>query len=1151
MSGRISAPRSSVFLLRTARKGSCTALNGAGAARKGVLAALMGSLLACQPQDTPDIPNRVLDRPTDVELVCAVVECDDNDENCVTQPLPLSVCARETGSCTSDNPHLVGFVANSERNEIAMFTKCSNRLVDMNVEIPGYNFIPAGILPTDLDASEDGCRVISANVGSCDLTLLDAPALAGIGLGNADAVDEPSSLVTTLIPNTYDPELGRRRPLGARPGQVLSVPSGLTQAPGLAPGQTLNGLCDPLVRASVYVSFPTCNLVAEIDVQNGDIVQSRQFVSDGLGGVSVVDTGVTPTCPVECPAQFDGALPIVPPVDATGPFVQALELSLEAPLPSEDPEPGGGGEETFLAYDDADAEIEGQRLFVGGLGSDILFEIPIEDSGLWKSVSNQLALSDAGGIKGIRVSPAVNASIDEQGSAFSQFLYVVAGDGSTRVVGRELPAAEDSIGVECETQLDPSIVPKAGAVACVAVSQSPNQGQPAERRGFGRGPGIRPGRGEEVTDWLFRKAYTGVANGGPSTEPGTVAVGVTSGGSAIYSMINQKRANGETEAADLRGTDPLSIMEVRLFAHSLWPTPTQDPRVQLPVVQDDPPSRSIANGSGLTRQLSPTLRRIDAAYVEDDQAFARLDVGGDFDRLGAGDDPLYQDAVPRVIVHDYRSWGSSGSSSWSIEWEGTIPDTQSSTGRIDCANPGWKDGTCLVSEPDDARLLDDSASFCDDGVLAGDKLVIIGCRDDDDCGDGRRCLLESAAGGESTGICISGQAYEDRAPELREICANFISDPCGEAYREYTITKAYQDELWIQAMDQPRTSYLRGRTPDDTDACPANSVSMANGDCACLAGFSEAACGVATEFECCPDPSVLLSGQAPVVEFEDRFVCTEDQPEGGCLDDDECSEGICVDSRCRRPCEGADDCTFRRLPGPACFGEFVRYQVGLRNAFRVSGPGISFVTDLVEVGPTGECRQNTNADISRLLTSRLPLPPSDDPDDLEWLAIPTCEDDNVQPGNANPCRIVSPREGNRFHQFAYEGFPVSALRFSNPVFSIVLDLSALLEGLSQDVPSFEDAIWPAQAARFKRSRIPRGYREDWRLDTGYAAFADRLTLQARPVTYPIRIIAGPQAGVAFIVDGSGPGTTSSIRGQVVRVTLGDQIRADPAFTGVR
>src|SRR5690554_21009 len=150
------------------------------------------ALAACQDQQQVDIPNRVLDRPTDVALICAQVECFDadgdgveEDHECETLPLPLAACDGEIGSCTSDNPHLIGFVANSERNEIAMFTKCGNRLVDMSPEVPGYNFIPAGILPTDLDASADSCRVMAANVGSCDLTILEAAKLAGVGLGRS------------------------------------------------------------------------------------------------------------------------------------------------------------------------------------------------------------------------------------------------------------------------------------------------------------------------------------------------------------------------------------------------------------------------------------------------------------------------------------------------------------------------------------------------------------------------------------------------------------------------------------------------------------------------------------------------------------------------------------------------------------------------------------------------------------------------------------------------------------------------------------------------------------------------------------------------------------------------------------------------------
>jgi hypothetical protein len=1108
--------------------------------------------LGCQQQEQQDIPNRVLDRPTDVALVCAVVECTttDDGETCVTQPQPLNLCETESTSCASDNPHLIGFVANSERNEVAMFTKCSNRLVDMDVESPGYDFIPVGQLPTELDASADGCRVVSANVGSCDLSVLDAPGLAAFGLGSdselgSSEVDEPSTLASTVVPRTFDPDSGQVRPLGARPSQILVAPDSLTQAPVPPPGTTLEGLCDPQIPRSAYVSFPTCNLVAEVDLRTGNILQSRQFVSDGMGGIAVIDTQISPSCPIECPVQFEQLPSTIPAIDEDSAFVQALALSLEL--------------DSSEQQDDADAEIEGQRLFVGGLGADVVFEIPIAASGQWESFDNQLELANSGGIKRIQISPAVNASVGN--SEFSQFLYVIAGDGSTRVIGRELPAVTDSVGVECETQLDPSVLIEADGSACTPVGQTPidpitqkpADTQPSERRALSRGPGIRPGRGEEVTDWMFRKVYEGETTSGPFAEPGTVAVGVTTGGFGIYAMIDQERANGQTTLGAT--VDPAGVMDVRLFAHSLWPTPI-DPGLPFvaepPLVRDEDPSRTIPADNGAVRQLAPTLRRIDATYSEDERAAEQLGAV-DLDQLGE----IYDKDVVRVAVHDYRSWGDSGGPFWTLEWEGTIFGTGSTTGVIECDTEGWPSGqtdptdpsavlrgaTCLAG----ARLEDDSATFCEDGVLRGDKLVLVGCSNDDACGDGRRCLRESSAGGQSTGICIPEQDYDERATLLREICGDFISDPCGEAYREFTITKATQSELHLQSMDRPMLSYLATTACEDV----ANAVVVGEA-CVCLPGFSVAACGPGGEGECCMDPQAWLGGQAPVLEVEGRYVCTEKQPDEGCSEDADCDEGVCIDARCRRPCEDADDCTYRRLPGPECFGEFVQYQVALHNEFRVQGPGYESLTKRVVIADDGTCQPTTDGELSRLLSNRLPLPSSDRPDDPEWLAIPTCESDVVSPTDPNPCRIVAPRaNANKFHLFEYEDrVSVSALRYSNPVFSIILDLTSL-EGLTGDVPSYEDSVWPLDFVGFRRSRIPRGYRMSFGLESGYPPFANRILLEGRPVTYPIRIVVGPQSAVAYIVDGSGPGASSSIRGQVVRVTLGEVFETDESFLGVR
>ena len=142
------------------------------------LMATLPALGACQDQATNLIPNRVLDRPTDVALACVQFTCDSGD--CDVEAVSLNQCSNlQTASCnvTSDgtNTAMVGFLTNSERNEIALFRSCDGTLVDLDHDLPGYNFVPAGTLPTSIDASVNGCRIVSANAGSCDLTVLDGP----------------------------------------------------------------------------------------------------------------------------------------------------------------------------------------------------------------------------------------------------------------------------------------------------------------------------------------------------------------------------------------------------------------------------------------------------------------------------------------------------------------------------------------------------------------------------------------------------------------------------------------------------------------------------------------------------------------------------------------------------------------------------------------------------------------------------------------------------------------------------------------------------------------------------------------------------------------------------------------------------------------
>lgn len=156
---------------------------------------------------------------------------------------------RERPLLHPDSPtnQLIGFVANSERNELAMFRYCDkdSALVDLDREAPGYNFIPAGHLPSALTITDDSCRVLSANTGSCDLTVLDVAGFAAYAvdtpLSGQDAPQLPaaSSLVSTLVPRRSD-----GLPLAASPGSVIAAPDFLSLASdgtGLPSGDTGDG----------------------------------------------------------------------------------------------------------------------------------------------------------------------------------------------------------------------------------------------------------------------------------------------------------------------------------------------------------------------------------------------------------------------------------------------------------------------------------------------------------------------------------------------------------------------------------------------------------------------------------------------------------------------------------------------------------------------------------------------------------------------------------------------------------------------------------------------------------------------------------------------------------------------------------------------
>ncbi len=1071
--------------------------------------ALAFGVVGCQQQEKTLTPNRVLDRPLDLGLACV-----QTDGELIT-PLTVNQCDSIVHACTTkDTPQLVGLIANSERNEVALFSLCLGGLVDMDPGAPGYQFVPVGELPSSLSVDEDGCRAAVANFGSCDLSLLDVPSLSARAL-DVDVDRSASVAVATVTPRRAD-----GTPLAARPGEVLMAPSELTNSTSLGDGAALGfeditgGICEPDRPASVYVTFPSCDLVAEVDLLSGRILQSRQLVVADDGGVDVVDTGSDPQCPVECASQLDEAQLAAAggfSGDPEGVSPQALALVVPPPL-----------DESGSLVDPADVAIVDSTLFVGGAGSDVLVEIPFEGRS-FAETSLQLELSAASGILRITPTPAMEITADA-GEIYHQFLYVISGDGSTRVVRRDLAAERDEIGRECDTQVDPTQV-----TTTICNDAAYPGDNPPDRRPFAQGPGIRAPNGAVVSDWTFQRVVRD-DNGevsefrSPFTTDGVVGIGVTNVGRIVYVTFGQFSTGVQIPQT----LDPLETISAQILPHSLWPQrdPGSGDPLGLPRVDNREPNRFISGDTSeanSVKVLAPSLRRVDVAYTNGVLTGEAASPIFNIDGLSKPEDgaALYTEQVARVISRDYREWRSG---EWTLHWEGEIPSTSSSTGQLLCDTQGPGEVYCYTTEPDGSRLVDNSATFCDEGVLAGDKLLVFGCGDTDDCGIGQICLRDE--GSQASGICVSGEVYDEGGDELQEACAEYISDPCGSPLREFLISRAFQTELHLQAMDIPKSAYLEYIEDDE--------------------------------------------GAITVSEREGRLICAEEQPEGGCAENVEC-EGVvgsdrlgnedvafplCIDGMCRRACDEAagEDCVLRRLPGSRCFGELIRYHVRARNSFVVRGPGgYSFLSQRVRADESGECYEDPT--VSNLLTSRIRLGVDEEATRFgNFAPIPSCPSGKIpETGTPNPCFITEDRpaqlddnsSARLFHDLSYQGQRVSAIRYSNPMLSLVLDLTSLTD-LSQNIPG-QELAWPVDYVGFRRSRIPRSYRESFATATGYLPFNEGAVLGSVPLVGPVRVVNGGNSGIIYVVDGSGSGGSGRLRGQVMRIFLSPQANPDVEF----
>ena len=350
------------------------------------------------------------------------------------------------------------FVPNSASGDLSVIDADTWKLVDMDKSTSGYGRVPLGALPEQISSTTDGCRLVTANRGSCDLTMVDPSALL------ASTFAAQYNTVDVSIPSGNG--LQRIRPrfkgteLNLAPYEAVFLPrntAGLEGSTNLCPS---NGAA-PTEPWRALVTFPSCDLVALVDLPSGDIVTMGQVAKDSAGAATLQEiTEIPASCRADC---GDGRSPDAG-VDGGGATADASADggstdggSPDGGASTSGPSTGGT---TMGTYGPTSIAIvpRGNQAYVSlSLAPDILsFSLTPSTFSFLKDIPLNATKIGSNRIR-LGVDPWADPTGDYPGKFIGDetrnqaYLYVVARDGSLRIIDVFNPGQEQ----ECETNFDP------------------------------------------------------------------------------------------------------------------------------------------------------------------------------------------------------------------------------------------------------------------------------------------------------------------------------------------------------------------------------------------------------------------------------------------------------------------------------------------------------------------------------------------------------------------------------------------------------------------------------------------------------------------------------------------------------------------------
>ncbi len=842
------------------------------------------------------VPTRNFDRPSDMTFLCLEVHGRDTKEP-KASGRPMASCQPTEAPRTFDpklprNFGTFAVVTNSARGELGVIDLERGRLIDLDPDNFGYNFLPVGQLPEAIAASSDGCLVVSANRGSCDLTLVDPARLL------ASTIDATPSTGTgspfqTLVPRTRS---GRLR---SAPAEVVFLPEPTKDLEGAV------GLCARDGAAIVasdmtitrrpwraLVTFPSCDLVALIELPSGQIVSSVRI---GPNGASLA--GDDPICPIDCGAGVTplaerpalGPVTTDAAVDATADAVPG-DVGVAVPVPLSARRQLGVAPLALVP--------DGSRVYVGATAAPFVIALDVSREGLAIPGSDGVIPLHEGavGTSRLRLSvdpytaPSDGVRKGEPGrfvGAEKEFLYAFARDGSVRVVDVLRRARGEIQERECDANIDPVALAsnlRPDKVACYPVSDDP--AKRPQRKPLALGPGLRVPVGDQQDLPLPLPKDIAFAN---LSLPGTNKVSNNQLDGAFGFLL---ATDGEVYVMNLDPTNndsstPPFVHSFRNAALSRAGTKSEGPEASDPV-------------RDFTTTEVPFPIRIGAVSSLRGPLLDRLRIKPPTEE-GPPDKGLWVVVPPGAQPRPQR---------WSVVWEGALPGTARATGVL--RPPGATVGAA-------GALDDQGANFCRSAVERGDELMMVGCDQDIDCQRDKPGVHSCYPIGPGTpGICLPTEKLRDEA--FLRGCARIFT-----SRRRYEITRAGRSrlELGLKIDEVPRPA--TAPCANDTD-CQPDAAHRG------IPGRPE------TGYRCLPVGTARRCVRTCNVGKADR--------DRDCRAGTVCEEvvgfapgGLCVEAP---PLD------------PACFGGDVRFRVQAGNSFLVTGSSTTGFTTTRE--DNGECR---------------------------------------------------------------------------------------------------------------------------------------------------------------------------------------------------